>query len=239
MDKIYDAITNWQNTHGNSYNSRFIAACAKCEGYKTKGFDASEIAELLMADGMGQAGVNEVLAKVFGPAQNTPFEKKSMELYIVPTKYADVQPLVENRLMSKGPQKFVSYLTESPEPLVVTTAKHKKSLLKLANDAYENISLMAYLHNEISPYIEEAMLDSVLLAEQHEGKIDKIAQAQYNVKLGGKQATVDLEIGKSSGNRFANGNFDKFGLADEFIVKVHDAVSPYARLKKILLQKDK
>jgi hypothetical protein len=236
MEEFHEIIANWTNQHNTSYNSRFIAACAACENYKDQGFDKRDAAELLMANGFGNAGVDEVVNKTFGETKET-IQKKSMELFVVPTNYNDIKPLVEYRLITRGPEKFVSYLTDAPEPIITTTAKHKKSLIKLATAGYENKNTLDFLHKEISPYMEEAMLNSVLLSERDAGEIHKVSGTQYKVTLGQREATVDLDNGVSSGHRFAKGNFSKFGLADEFLIKAHDQVSPYIRLRKILLSK--
>jgi len=47
-------------------------------------------------------------------------------------------------------------------------------------------------------------------------------------------AEVDLSNATSSSDKFIGGNYVDFGLADEYMVKAADTVSPYQRLKRAL-----
>ena len=47
-------------------------------------------------------------------------------------------------------------------------------------------------------------------------------------------AEVDLSSATSSSEKFIGGNYVDFGLAEEFMVKAADTVSPYQRLKRAL-----
>ena len=48
------------------------------------------------------------------------------------------------------------------------------------------------------------------------------------------EATVNLSAGTSSSEKYTKGNYETFGIADEFIVSAADTVSPYQRLKRAL-----
>lgn len=235
MNKLYDTISNWQNSLTNTYTTRFIEACGDCHNYMSKGFTRDEASEILISKGYGSTGIEEVLDEIYGPKISKASTKK-IDLYVVPTKYNDIMSMVEYRLAKSGPDKFIKYLTEPENPIIGTTEKHKKSLLKLANNAYENVSLAKHLHNELEPYLEEAMLNSVLIAEQQNASIQKIDKNKYFVEFPGRFASVDLDKGNSTSNKFTKSNYGKFGLADEFLIKAHDTVSPFIRLRKILIQ---
>jgi hypothetical protein len=47
-------------------------------------------------------------------------------------------------------------------------------------------------------------------------------------------AEVDLNNATSSSQKFIEGNYAYFGLADEYMVSAADSISPYARLKRAL-----
>lgn len=227
----YESIVNWTNKLGNSYNTKFIQACAECESCKCKGFDRDEAVELLMAKGFGHPeGLSEIIDEVYGVPE---VKKVKAEVYVVPTSYDDVQHIIEEQLINSGPESFVSYLTDSADPIMRINANHKKTLIKLAKSALENSDHFKFLHEEIKPFIEEAMLNSVLLAEKStDYAMQKFASSKFGVIINGKEAMVDLNAGNSSGERYVRGNFNKFGLADEYLVKAHDTASPYVRLKK-------
>jgi len=171
------------------------------------------------------------LGEVFGEGKK---EYAKREAYVVPTSYDDVMHIVEANLLKDGPEKFVNELTDSEFPIIEASDLHKKNLLKIASSCHENVSLMKHLHNELRPFFEEIMLNSVLEAEQNKGSIKKISQSQYEVKIGTRTAKTNLMEGISSDSKFQKGNYAKFGLADEFLVKAHDQVSPYNRILKAL-----
>ena len=227
----FDTIINWSNKLGNSYNTKYIQACAECQSLKAKGFTRDEAEEILAGSGHGLKGLKTVLAEVFGETKK---QYAKREAYVVPTSYDDVLHIVEANLLKDGPKKFVEEITSSEHPIVEASDLHKKNLLKIANSCYENVSLMKHLHNELRPFFEEIMLNSVLEAEQNKGSIKKLSQSQYEVKIGAKTAKTNLMEGLSSGEKFQKGNYAKFGLADEFLVMTHDQVSPYNRILKAL-----
>ena len=236
MNELQDTLTNWTNSLGNTYSARFVAACTDCEGCKKRGFTRDEASEILASRGYGMDGVSDVLDQIYGP-KTAEASTKNIDLFVVPTKYKDISKMIEYRLAKSGPEKFVSYLTECEMPIIGTTERHKKSLLKIAQCSIEDPSTIVHLHDELEPYVEEAMLNSVLMAEQHQATINKLSQNQYLVEFPARCATVDLGKGESNSSKFVKGNFGKFGLADEFLIKAHDTVSPYIRLRKSLIHR--
>jgi hypothetical protein len=48
------------------------------------------------------------------------------------------------------------------------------------------------------------------------------------------EATVDLTSGTSTSEKFTQGNYATFGLADEYMVSAVNSISPYERLKRAL-----
>ena len=57
---------------------------------------------------------------------------------------------------------------------------------------------------------------------------------KYVISTNKGSAEVDLSNATSTSNKFIEGNYSDFGLADEFLIKVADTVSPYQRLKRAL-----
>jgi hypothetical protein len=92
------------------------------------------------------------------------------------------------------------------------------------------------LHTELKPWVEEALLNSVLVAEKEKSNIvtaDKNKQV-YKVAMRKGEATVDLTSGTSTSEKFTQGNYATFGLADEYMVSAVNSISPYERLKRAL-----
>jgi hypothetical protein len=236
MNELQDTIINWTNTLGNTYNFRFISACNECQSCKNKGFTREEASEILASKGLGTIGAEEALNKIYGQRE-AGSKIKNIDLYVVPTKYRDISSMVQHRLNKVGPDVFVSFLTNCEDPIVPTTARHQKFLLKIAKNAIEDPYTVEHLHEELEPYMEEAMLNAVLTAEQHSASVSKVASNQYLVEFPEKCAVVDLNKGESNGTKFSKSNFGKFGLADEFLIKAHDTVSPYIRLRKSLINR--
>jgi hypothetical protein len=73
-----------------------------------------------------------------------------------------------------------------------------------------------------------------MIAEKNESTIKVASKNKYVVSLKHGTAEVDLEKGTSTSQRFVEGNYEMFGLADEFLVKAADSASPYERLRKAL-----
>ena len=87
--------------------------------------------------------------------------------------------------------------------------------------AYENGSRRLYLNN-------------VLVAQSQEAEIKTASKNKYVISTVKGSAEVDLSNATSSSDKFIGGNYVDFGLADEFMVKAADTVSPYQRLKRAL-----
>ena len=73
-----------------------------------------------------------------------------------------------------------------------------------------------------------------LLAQSQEAQIKTSSKTKYVVSMKKGSAEVDLSNATSSSEKFISGNYVDFGLADEFMVKAADTVSPYQRLKRAL-----
>ena len=226
----YESIVNWTNKLGNTYNAKYIQACTECESLKNKGYNREEAEEILAGNGHGLKGLKQVLARVFGEVPRTAAKQES---FIVPTSYDDILHVVEHNLIKDGPVTFTNSLTDSLFPIIEASDSYKKTILKLATACYTNPSNMKHLHKELKPYFEEIMLNAVLGAEQNStSSVKKTSSNEYEVKIANRKAYLNLMQGLSSDEKFSKGNYAKFGLADEFLVKAHDKVSPYTRILK-------
>ncbi len=77
-------------------------------------------------------------------------------------------------------------------------------------------------------------MNNVLIAETSDVNMKVASKGKYVVSMKHGSAEVDLTNGTSSSNKFQNGNYADFGLADEFMVKAAETISPYERLKRAL-----
>jgi len=86
----------------------------------------------------------------------------------------------------------------------------------------------------LRPYVEETLLNSVLIAQSQEAEVKTASKNKYVVSMRKGTADVDLVNATSNSEKFTQGNYASFGLADEFMVKAADTISPYARLRRAL-----
>ena len=107
-------------------------------------------------------------------------------------------------------------------------------LQRLAELAQGSSVGMKNLHIAVKPYIEETLLNNVLIAQSQEAEVKTASKNKYVVSMRKGTADVDLSNATSTSEKFTQGNYSSFGLADEYMVKAADTVSPYARLKRAL-----
>jgi hypothetical protein len=93
---------------------------------------------------------------------------------------------------------------------------------------------MNNLHVALKPFIEETLLNNVLIAQSQDAEIKTASKNKYVVSMRKGTAEVDLLSATSTSDKFTQGNYADFGLADEYLVKAADTVSPYQRLKRAL-----
>lgn len=227
-------INNWNNTLSTTFGEQFSLAQAKCEKMKKQGLKQNDIREVLSADGLNDPTINEVIGRSFGKSTLKEKLKKAsyVSQYVVPTSYEDIKLAVENTLFKFGPEKLITFLTSGDTPIIKTSATHIQRIKKIATQSLEDSHALQHLHDELEPYMEEQMLHAVLEAEHGDAEIKKVSSDQYMVKMNNRTAMVDLSAGQSSSKRYSESHYDKFGLADEFIIKAHDKVSPCSRIIK-------
>jgi hypothetical protein len=227
-----DMIYNWRNELRSHSDGVFVVASSQAQKYKNQGFDKSQVVELLAAENYDLEVANRVASKLFDSIDNTPV-KQAIEVAVVPTKYSDCAPIIEKTLEKFSAKEFVKKLTLGEHSIVKTDSKGVDSWLSLVKMAKDNPNMRTSLHNELKPWVEEALLNSVLKAQSEkplvEAKNNKIV-----VSMRKGTAEVDLQNATSTSNKFIEGNYAFFGLADEYMVSAADSVSPYARLKRAL-----
>ena len=212
-----------------------LVATASAEQFKSKGFDEGQAFELMAAEGFDLRSAKAAIDHAYGTVGVTEVRKERLAM-LVPTSYKDVQPLVEDALRRLSAREFVDKLTRSAEPIVRTSSKRVDSWYRLVAAAKQDGHSLAELHRELKPWFEQVMYDSVLLSEKDQARVTAEASSDKRFVVSAKreEATVDLENGLSSGKRFASGHFADFGLADEYLVRAADIVSPHQRLKRAL-----
>jgi hypothetical protein len=108
------------------------------------------------------------------------------------------------------------------------------SLLKLAEYAQKDANALETLHSELKPWFETTLLDSVLTAQNSRASLANTGNNTFRVAMKNSEVDVDLNLGKSYSEKYIQGNYESFGLADEYLVYAADTTSPYERLKKAL-----
>jgi hypothetical protein len=228
-----DMIYNWRNELRSHNDGVYVVANSQAAKYKNQGFNKSEVVELLAAENFDLEVATRVASKLFDNATEEP--KTAVEVAVVPTKYSDCAPVIEKTLNKLSSKEFVKRLTIGEYSIVKADEKNLDSWKRLAELAKTNSNAKAELHKELKPWIEEALLNSVLLAQSEKAQIKTASKDKYVVSMRKGEAEVDLSNATSTSKKFVEGNYADFGLADEFLVSAADAMSPYQRLKRALI----
>ena len=226
-------IYNWRNELRSHNDGVYVVANSQATKYKNQGFNKSEVVELLAAESFDLEVANRVASKLFDSITEEP--KTAVEVAVVPTKYSDCAPVIEKTLNKLSSKEFVKRLTIGEHSIVKVDDKNLESWKRLAELAKTNDNAKEELHKELKPWVEEALLNSVLLAQSEKAQIKTASKNKYVVSTRKGEAEVDLSNATSTSKKFIEGNYADFGLADEFMVSAADAVSPYQRLKRALV----
>jgi hypothetical protein len=229
-----DMIYNWRNELKANQNGAFLVAENIASELKTAGHSKSDVIELLAAQDFDLELTNRVASKLFDNVTSAP--KPTVHVAVVPTKYADCAPIIEKSLERLSAREFTKRLCSGPYAIVKIDDRQFDSWQRLAELAKTNSSARTSLHAELKPWVEEALLNSVLVAEKNKGQVivadnnNKV----YKVAMKNTEATVDLANGTSTSDKYVKGNYSTFGIADEYMVAAAGKVSPYERLKRAL-----
>lgn len=226
-----DMIYNWRNELKGHSSGMKVVASANALKLKNQGFSKDEVVELLAADNFDLDLAKRVASNVFNEEASV---KTAMEVAVVPTKYADCAPIIEKTLEKLSAKEFVTRLTSGEHAIIRADDKAFDSWKRLAELAKKNYNARLSLHNELKPWIEETLLNNVLIAETSDVNMKKASKGKYVVSMRHGSAEVDLSNGTSSSEKFSKGNYADFGLADEYMVKAAETISPYERLKRAL-----
>lgn len=227
-------IYNWRNELKQSQDGALLVASRMASKLKDSGFGKNDVIELLAVENFDIELCNRVASKLFDTVE-TPVAKK-IEVAVVPTKYSDCAPTIERNLEKLSAREFTKKLCSGPYAIVKIDSRQFDSWVRLAELAKTSSNAKTALHTELKPWVEEALLNSVLVAEKEKGNVvlaDKNKQV-YKVAMRKGEATVDLFSGTSTSEKFTQGNYATFGLADEYMVSAVNSISPYERLKRAL-----
>jgi len=232
-----DMILNWSNTLRRTNDGARYVAAQNATAHRANGFSASEALDLMVSDNFDVDVAKEVLAQVFGEASvGATSPKPARFAMVVPTSYNDIVPLIDEALTKLSPTQFVDSLFNK---LVVSSQRDKDGWRRLALQSIHDPIAKKILHEDLRPWIEETMLNSVLIAEKEQGKVVAIdiSTRKYIVSTNHGDAEVDLNEGVCNCDRFQNGCFASFGLACEHMVRAADTISPFERLTRALKNK--
>ena len=230
-----DFIYNWRNELKQHADGAYLVAKRMASNLKDKGLSKNDVVELLAVENFDIDLARRVASKVFDTNEKVA-ENNTIEVSVVPTKYADCAPIIERSLIKLSAKEFAKRLCSGPYAIVKTDEKSFDSWVRLAELAKTSANGKHNLHTELKPWVEEALLNSVLVAQNERPVItasDKTNKV-FKVAMRRGEATVDLSAGTSSSDKYTKGNYETFGIADEFIVSAADTVSPYQRLKRAL-----
>jgi hypothetical protein len=228
-----DMIYNWRNELRSHQDGMYVVANSQAQKYKNQGFDKSEVVELLAADNFDLDVANRVASKLFDTAGND-VQKTAFEVAVVPTRYSDCAPIIEKTLTKLSAKEFVKRLCSGQHSIIKADEKGLQQWSRWAEMAKTSRVGMNNLHVALKPFIEETLLNNVLIAQSQDAEIKTASKNKYVVSMRKGTAEVDLLSATSTSDKFIQGNYADFGLADEYLVKAADTVSPYQRLKRAL-----
>ena len=227
-------IYNWRNELKQNQNGAFLVASRMASKLKDNGYGKNDVIELLAVENFDLDLCNRVASKIFDTEEKV--ATPEVKVAVVPTKYADCVPTIERNLERLSAREFTKRLCSGPYAVVKIDNKQFDSWVRLAELAKTSSNAKTALHTELKPWVEEALLNSVLTAQKEKSNIvvaDKNKQV-FKVAMRKGEATVDLTSGTSTSDKFTQGNYATFGLADEYMVSAADSISPYERLKRAL-----
>jgi len=226
-----DIIYNWRNELKGHSSGMKVVANSQALKFKNQGFNKDEVIELLSAENFDLELATRVASNLFDSNSD---EKAAVEVPVVATKYSDCAPVIERTLQKLSAKEFINKLTQGKHSVVKVDNKSYESWKRLAELAKKNFNARQALHAELKPWIEEVLLNSVMIAEKNDNNVKTASKNKVVVSLRHGVAEVDLANGTSTSEKFTQGNYELFGLADEFMVKAADSLSPYERLKRAL-----
>ena len=232
-----DMILNWSNTLRKTNDGVRYVAAQNATAHRANGFTADEALDLMVGDNFDVDIAKEVLAQVYGDANTGATSPRPPRLaMVVPTSYKDVAPFIEDSLTKLSPSQFVDSLFNK---LIISSHRDKDGWRRLAQQSTHDPVAKNILHEDLRPWVEETMLNSVLLAEKEQGRVAAIdvAAKKYVVSTNAGDAEVNLEDGTCNCERFNEGCFASFGLACEHMVRAADTISPFERLTRALKNK--
>ena len=149
--------------------------------------------------------------------------------------YSDCIPVIEKSLEKYSAREFVKRLCTGPHSIVKADERGLSFWQRVAEIAKSNTQGKSHLHAALKPWVEETLLNSVLIAQAEKPEIKLASDENIIVNMRKGSAEVNLNKGTSTSKKFTEGNYADFGLADEYMISAAEHVSPYERLKRALI----
>lgn len=223
-------INNWSNILKNTNNGADMIATRTAESLKNEGYTAREASDIMVADDFDSELVEAVIDKTYADPTTADNEtEKVVVSYVVPTCYEDVKPFVEKALNESSARDFMKKLARTNCPIIPNLPENKlESFVRLAQRAKEDRNNLEVLHNDLLPFIESAMYNSIIIAEKNNTSSVKASDQNHKYVVASKKETYDVQVneGTCTCEKYSEGNFATFGLACEHIVAVANVISP-------------
>lgn len=239
MNPNDELILNWTNTLRHTKDGVILAAARVASTLKQSGYAPGEAMDILIADDyeddVAEAAIKHAYA-VSEDKEEVDELSKPVTAYIVPTSYDDVKTIVENTLRSSSAEDFIMRLARSENPILANLPDNKvQSFIRIATVAKENALIMEALHNDLTPFFENAMYESVRLSESKKSRttIAATKDNKYTVAESIDKANdVCMKTGTCSCDKYTKGHYSVFGLACEHLVAAANEISPNHKLVK-------
>jgi predicted nucleic acid-binding Zn finger protein len=222
-------LNNWSGALQSTVEGRNAIATRTAEKFKESGYSADETYDLMIAENYNAHAIESAIKVAFKIEGKKEVVAEYKPL-VVPTCYEDVKPIVEKTLSSCTAKDFINKLASTEYSIIPSCPDKKKlSLIRIAEDAKRDAYALRILHEELLPFVENKMYESIVEAQQQVGKftVSETTNTRYIVASSVKIANdVCLETGACSCDKYTKGNYADFGIACEHLVSVCNAVNP-------------
>lgn len=216
-----------ENLIQQSQNGKTYIVAAKVNQMVADGYTPDGILDILMESGYEESMITAALA-----AHQVRTATTERRVKVVPKRYRDMAWAVEASVKSLSSEEFVERLVTAG--ILKAEPKYLVYLNKAIKLAQKDPSLLSALHEELMPWMEEALLANVEAAESAAPpRIESASDEQYLVRIAGKSDAVKVDVlaGTCSCEKFQK--YAAFGLACEHLVALEAKISPREDLERL------
>lgn len=219
MDAIYD----WTNHLDATPRSYFEKIASKINSHLEEGFTIPQAVDLLIGEGEKLSDVERVAQYILSQAEDENIVVASGNK--IPTRYSDIKDTVEELVKDLSPKDFASAFASKNSLMCLSDKKYEnfEKLVWFAKKHPENINFMEEIHDKLQPYVDQAIQDSQLLAQEASNtnnfKFKQASKDIYKVKDGKNAYQVNLENKTCTCNKYILCSYNLLKIPCEHILE--------------------